>query len=124
MPEFTWHLAWSGPGGPYAVAAGDIDGDAKVDIVTGDENLTVFVGTGVLSTWLPEALDFSHGYAISSLVLGDYDSDGDRDIAQAMNSVSPPLTLWENGGTCDPDGEDPHDPYGDGGYGDGGYGGY
>jgi len=116
----AWPLAWSGVGGAYAVAAGDMDGDAIPDIVAGDEDLTVYIGTGVLSRWLPEAIASNHGYHISSLVLGDYDGDGDRDIAEVGSSYSPLVSLWENGGTCDPDGEPPYDPYGGGG----GYGGY
>ena len=70
-------------GSSYAVAFGDLDNDADLDLVVanwgGASEIYLNDGAGRLAQVSPEAFRRSIHYA-SSLALGDYDSDGDLDV--------------------------------------------
>lgn len=66
---------------PTGIAAGDLDGDGKVDLaVTGATSLLeVFLGKGDLT--FPRTETVSVGGGAYDVVLGDFDGDGRLDAA-------------------------------------------
>ncbi len=71
-----------GAGNPVSVAAGDLDGDRKPDIVTGDSNdsISVFFNKGD-GTFRAPREDAVSGAA--SVAIGDLNGDGELDVATA-----------------------------------------
>ncbi len=83
---------------PRSVAAGDINGDGKVDLVTANytgNNISVLLGDGLGSFSAPE--NYATGLNPVSVVLGDFTGDGKIDIATA-NSNSNDLSVLHGGG--------------------------
>ncbi len=72
--------------GPRSVAAADVTGDGKPDLVvantsagTGTVSVLVNTGTGSFAA----KVDYPAEYSVLSLALGDVDGDGKRDIVAA-----------------------------------------
>src|SRR6201999_4100994 len=80
---------------PEGVAAGDIDGDGKPDLVVAnntDNTLSLLRNTSTAgSIGFASQLTVNSGYAAYDLVIADFDGDGKPDIAvddQYNNTVS------------------------------------
>jgi hypothetical protein len=78
--------------GPNWVAAGDFNGDGKLDLVTGNNNastISVLLGTGAGTFAAP--VTYTVGANPTTLVVGDFNGDGKLDLAvanQSSNTIS------------------------------------
>ena len=90
---------------PYAVAAGDFDGDGKPDLVASDyTDVLVFPGLGNGSFEAPQSV--YQGYSFGILTVADFNGDGKPDVAVTQSCCSgqePIFVLLGNGdGTFQP----------------------
>lgn len=87
----------------YAIAAGDLDGDGKLDMVSvsnADQELSVFRNTGsvgVLSFATP--LKYSTGINPFAIAINDLDADGKPDIL-VCNWLSNTISVYKNESTA------------------------
>jgi hypothetical protein len=96
QPTFAAAAPYGVPGGPTAIALGDIDADSKVDLVTVNaqsSSVTVLYGgaAGVFGTPTanrPGVESYPTGLHPSSLVLGTFNGDVKTDIVTADNGTS------------------------------------
>jgi hypothetical protein len=79
------------PGKPWSLAAGDMDGDGAVDLVTGEDG-RVSIRSG--SSGFAEKKEFPIGGGISCMALVDIGGDGDLDLAAGMGDSK--LRFLEN----------------------------
>lgn len=96
--------AYSAGDYPYGIAVADVNGDGHLDIVCANLNLdhltlggtvSVFLGNGD-GTFAP-AVSYVAGSNLSSVVLGDFNSDRKIDIATANVSSGNVVVLLNNG---------------------------
>ncbi len=102
-------LGWDASAGyPYffeqKIVFADLDGDTKKDLIITDlqHNIKVFKNNSV-----PGSISFSQktlpslppGYSIQSVVAGDIDNDGDRDLILFSSRPYADYLLWKNNGS-------------------------
>ena len=92
------------PGDPYKAILGDVNNDGKLDIVTGlstgttDGKVTVVLGDGAGGfTTAPGSPFFSFSRNASQVVIGDFNEDGNPDLALPGSSVG--VTIFMGDGT-------------------------
>jgi len=84
---------------PLYVAAGDLDNDGKIDLVTANfnsNNISVFrnTTTGSIINFATK-IDFNAGTGTSSVAIGDFNSDGKPDIA-TTNFNANTISIFRN----------------------------
>ncbi len=80
--QFDAHLEYPSGNGPFSIAAGDLDGDGDIDLVTGNyssNNFSVLKNNGNGSFAAP--VNYTVSNAPFSVTLADFDSDDDLDVA-------------------------------------------
>ena len=80
----------------FALETADMDGDAAIDIISvgqASETISVLINNG--SGIFTSKIDFTSGGIIGSIVPGDFDGDGDVDIATELSPAS--LAFLSNG---------------------------
>jgi hypothetical protein len=89
---------------PYAIVAGDFNGDGKLDLAianSGSNNVSVFIGNGN-GTFQP-AVEYAVGQKPEALAVGDFAGDGKLDLAVANAGSNNVSVLQGNGdGTFQP----------------------
>lgn len=102
---FTSTSVRSGTGaGPYAVAIGDFNGDLSQDVATADLNasaVTVALNAGTIIGGF-QGPNSINGFGIfpQSIAVGDFNSDGNQDLATAASKVT--VDLGAGDGTFTP----------------------
>lgn len=107
-PDFplTPSALWSGndvgatSGDVRAVVVGDLDHDGDDDVASGDTSGNIIVwqndGTPFTSLWISNTVgNCGAGPDVYSLALGDFDNNGDLDLASGCDTI----VVWENDGT-------------------------
>ena len=89
QPTFSAKTDFTTGSGPWAVAAGDLNGDGKPDMVIVNYNastLSVFLNTtpaGNAAPTFSAKTDFTTGSGPTSVTIGDFNGDGKPDMAVA-----------------------------------------
>ena len=98
----TFTLAPAGPfavgKGPSSVAAADVNGDGKLDLISANNtsnNISVLLGNGTGGFTADASGPFTVGSGPTKVLSGDFDGDGQADLA-VSNGISNNLTLLLN----------------------------
>ena len=86
-----------------AVAAADLNGDGKLDLVVGNlDSATVSIFLGVGDGTFTPRVDFATGQFPNSVAIGDFNGDGKPDLALANGSGTVSILLGNGDGTFQP----------------------
>jgi hypothetical protein len=96
-PGFSTPVVFEAKDQPSAIAAGDLDGDGKLDIAAGGRSQVSFLrGDGRGSFAPPQGIPLQ-GANVQSITAADLDGDRDLDLATANFSSNDVTTLFNNG---------------------------
>ncbi len=102
LGSFAPGVSLATSGTPIAVAIADLNGDGKPEIIsanTSDSTLSIFQNKSssgsITSASFDEGIDFKLNSAPNSIALGDFNGDGQPDIA-AANGNSNTVSVFEN----------------------------
>ena len=96
---FTESDSDSTPDMNWSIAAGDLNGDGKIDLVIpnhGANTVTVFWGKGD-GTFTRSSTDFATGTGPYAVTLADVDNDGKLNIVTANDASNSVSVLLNNG---------------------------
>jgi uncharacterized protein YjdB len=104
---FNTHVDFTSGTNPFSIAIGDIDGDGKADLVTGNygaNSISVFRNTStsgtITSGSFAAKVDFTAGASAYGVAIGDLDNDGKLDVVVTNNaSVPPTVSVFRNTAT-------------------------
>lgn len=103
-PSFTSPVSYGVGGNPQSIAAGDFNGDGKLDLAVGNSgsnNVSVLLGIG--NGTFQQAINFHAGVnGVFCIALGDLDRDGRVDLVVGGNSLSIAVLLGRGDGTFTP----------------------
>jgi hypothetical protein len=99
VPSFAPPVSYPAPGAS-AAAAGDFDGDGRVDVVTangvgGSQGVSILLTNSDGS--LQAARNFVTGSGLTAVVVGDFNGDGHMDVAAADKATNTLSILLGNG---------------------------
>src|SRR4029079_11448020 len=84
---------------PHGIAAGDFNGDGKIDLVTANNaSLSILLGDGAGGFSNATGSPISMPTNAFAVAVGDLDRDGKLDLAVANNSLSGKLTILRGNG--------------------------
>src|SRR5262249_59734828 len=81
--SFQAPVSYTTASGARAVAAADLNGDGRVDLIVANKSGTVSVLLGNGNGTFQEAVNFPAGNSPSDLAVADLDSDGKLDLGVA-----------------------------------------
>src|SRR5262245_26958768 len=85
-------------GAPQAVALGDLNGDGKLDVVTGNSGSTISTALGQTGGTLASPSTFAIGGAATSIALGDLNGNGQLDAVVGVGASGVSVLLGNGAG--------------------------
>jgi len=97
---WTKHLIEAGVVGGHTLDTGDVDGDGDLDVLSAEmfSEVAVYFNSGQ-GEFSKQTISMAGSH---NAVLGDVDKDGDLDVMGCNYTGNPPLRLWRNTTTVQP----------------------
>ncbi len=90
-------------GQTFAIAIADLDNDGDPDYIAGNnfgQPNSIYLNNGTGSFSLYETVTVTSAQSTESIVIADFDNDGDLDFAEALTSGTSDLRTYMNNGTA------------------------